>query len=314
MDVRPRLLFFVFDFILPLAIGYALREGAGTKSEVFDRLMIIAVVSVAPVMAVLSLWVIHLKLSLLWMPVLGVAMQMVPGLIGVVRGKKFTNALERGSFVLSAMLSNRGVVGMLSLFILYGEQGYAYMRLTILFAPIVVYLICFPMAGRYERGARPVPRKRVGLVRVLFNPNYVPGVGVVIGFALNLMGVERPAVLGEVFPYMVHLTAWVFLIPIGASIELREMNRYWRSVSELLLLKFILNPLIITLLALLVGLRGKELVSVGVLASTPTAIFAPVTAKLFRLNVHLAMSAFVLTTVVYLVAVLPPILLLFGHF
>ena len=42
-----------------------------------------------------------------------------------------------------------------------------------------------------------------------------------------------------------------------------------------------------------------------VLAITPTAINAVITARLFKLNVDLTIAAFILTTVIYLLVVFP---------
>jgi len=66
--------------------------------------------------------------------------------------------------------------------------------------------------------------------------------------------------------------------------------------------------------ALAMGLRGDMLATVVILAASPTAIMAVVAGRLTRINLNLALTAFVLTTVVYIVVVFPLLLLIFGYF
>jgi predicted permease len=57
-----------------------------------------------------------------------------------------------------------------------------------------------------------------------------------------------------------------------------------------------------------VGFRGDLLAALTILAASPTAIMAVVAGRLYKLNVDLAMAAFVLSTAVYIVVVFPVIL------
>ena len=90
------------------------------------------------------------------------------------------------------------------------------------------------------------------------------------------------------------------------------MRRYWRDVLALSPVKFVFTPAVIYLLSLLVGMSGVGRDVTVILAFSPTAILAVVTSKLFDLDVHMAMAAFVMTTTLYLIFVLPVILLIFG--
>jgi hypothetical protein len=235
-----------------------------------------------------------------------VAMQVIPGVAGFVRAKhKPYDALAKGSYMLSAILSNSGFVGAFTVFILFGEVGYGWANLVMLLAPPVVYGMCFPMAQYFYSSHHAGARRKESIFSFVFNRNQVPMIGVIAGFGLSLAGVERPAVLGDVFRAVVHVLAWMILVPVGSAIDFKEMRGYWRDVFDLLPIKFVITPLLTWLLGWSVGLDGPVLATAVILAASPVAINAIIVAKLQNLNVHLAIAAFVLTTVVYLFVVFP---------
>ena len=92
----------------------------------------------------------------------------------------------------------------------------------------------------------------------------------------------------------------------------RIVRFHLKGMSEILLIKFILTPLITYLCALLVGLEGISINTVFILSMAPTAINALITAKIHKLNFHIAMSAYLLTTAVYLFLLYPLIFILFA--
>jgi predicted permease len=237
----------------------------------------------------------------------------VGGAFGLWRARqRFECSLDKGSFVLATMLSNRGVVGTLSAFILFGEVAYGYAILVMALAPIFNYGFGFPLANYYRERHEGVQEeeRRPWWRSLLPTRRQMPLLGVAVGLGLNLAGVERPAVGGEIFLWIVHLNAWALITPLGASINFGEMWRYLRAMWDLFAVKFAITPLIIHGLARLVGLEGVVLWTVTVLSFAPTAINAVIAVKLYRLNMNLSMTAFVVTTLVYLVLFFPLLFLL----
>ena len=94
-------------------------------------------------------------------------------------------------------------------------------------------------------------------------------------------------------------------MPIGFSIELAEMKRYYRHILDLVPIKFVLTPILSYLMARLVIRDETTIHTLIVIASTPTAINAVVTAKIHNLNVNVAMAAFVVTTALFVLVVFP---------
>lgn len=309
MDLHLKLLVFLLDFVAPLAVGYVLFRLGWMSRTMSDKLLRVAISVVSPILAVLTCWVMKLDLVLIWLPILGVVMQIVPGIAGFFMArKKYDDKLTQGGYVMSAMLQNRGVVGALSVFILFGEESYAWSRLVMGLAPLVVFGFCFPLAGWFRAAHDGEDDKRPSLMSVIISPNQIAVVGVIVGIILQASGAERPAALGDSVPWFTHALAWTTMVPLGFDIDLKRMRGYLTHLFELMGIKFILTPLLTGALAVAVGIQGDMLHTVAVLAAAPTAMNAVILGRIHKLNIHLTMAAFVFTTMVYLAVVFPLLL------
>lgn len=293
-------------------MGYVLRKRRLVRREFLNGLMVFNIVGPVTILTLLSFWAIQLRTSLVWLPILGVVMQLIPGLcaFALVR-RRYTDPHDQGSFVLALMLANRGTVGILPVYMFFGEAGYTFARLVMLLAPFVVFLGCYPMARHYyERGVDSDGDRRPRLLSILVNRNQLPVLGIGVGLAPQYSGVPRPAVCGAIFPWLMHTTLILLVIPVGFAIEFRKMRQYVRDLPLMFLLKFLVTPALIYLLALAVGLSGAPLYTAVILAASPTAINAVVAVQIHKLNADLVMASFVLTTACYLALVVPLMILL----
>lgn len=313
MNTASGLLLFFTDLIVPLTIGYLLKKQKFIKEKFFDGMVECNIVGLAPILALFSFWTLKLNLNLIWLPILGVIMQFVPGSIGFLTVKrKYTSPLDQGSYVLSMMLSNRGVVGMLSLFMLFGETGYAYAQLVMMFSNFVLYLFCYPMSQHFRKMSNE-EGEGISKQNLLFNRYQMALVGMFVGTLLNLNGLKRPEAISTFMAYSVHINAWMATLPIGYSINFGKMKEYFKDIGNLFIVKFIATPIIIFLITLPLHFPPTAMYSVVILAISPTAINAVVTSKVFRLNIHIATYAFVATTLLYIMLVFPAIVLVMGR-
>ncbi|MCT4619358.1 MAG: transporter [Marinisporobacter sp.] len=313
MNIVLKIAYFISDLILPLCVGYLLSKKAKANKEFFDKLLYVNIYLFFPTMGLLSFWNATLSLELIWLPFLGIIMQVIPGVIAAFRvKKKYEDPLEQGSYLVSTMLSNRGVVGSLSVFILYGEIAYAYSRFIMMLGSITVYMFCYPLAQHFYQKKIGKQKKKSSLKSALFNKNQFPLIGLLLGVILNTSGIERPMVFGTLFQVIVHISAWISLIPVGYSINFEKMKKYKREMWELSSIKFIITPLLTFILARWLISDPIVLNTTIILAFSPTAINAVITAKINKLNIHLAMASFITTTIIYLLFIFPIILLLFN--
>lgn len=306
MSVITKILYFFTDIFLPITAGYMLGRYFRKKSTLFESMIKWNILTLVPLLSLLSFWVIKLEAGLLWLPVLGVVMQVIPGFAGLLHARrKYESPLDRGGYMMSALLSNRGIIGMISVFILYGEKGYAMVRLVMLFAGFMLYLIYFPIARHYYSIHENSGISKQPILRSLFNKNQAPVLGIIAGIALNILKVGRPQLFTTIFSVCIHISIWLYLLPIGYSIDLQQVMTHLSSVWGIIPIKFIITPFATYFAARLTGLEGPALNTVLVLSMTPTAVTALITTKIHNLNFHLAMSAYLLTTAVYLFVIFP---------
>lgn len=306
MDIKVKLGYIFVDLILPLTFGYFLRYQNRFGDVYFKKLMSLNILVFVPVLSTLSGWVLKLNLELLWLPIFGLLIGIVPGVTAYYwSAGKYDDYLEKGSYLVSASLSNLGTIGGLCAFIILGEIGYAYTRLAVLLQDAGLFLVCFPLAQYYYQKSLHGKSKAIEMKNLFWNRNQLPVAGVFTGAALYYSGIPRPLWMGELLDPLVHLAAWTALMPIGFSMDLKEMRQYYRKILDLLPIKFIVNPVLAYILAKMLIHDQTVIDTILILSATPTAINAVITAKLHSLNVNVAMAAFVVTTTVFLLVVFP---------
>jgi len=178
--------------------------------------------------------------------------------------------------------------------------------------PFVFYFFGFTLARHYRTLDQGRPTS-FSLGNLLFRKHQLPLLGIAIGISLNLLDVPRHMFLDRMFDPLVHVSAWLFMVPIGASFDFGEMRRYLKPVSDLLVIRFVITPLACLALVSALGVRGESFGVAMVLAFAPASIGAVILTRLHKLNVHVAAAAYVLTLIVYFALIFPLILLLSGE-
>ena len=311
MDIQTKLLYLVIDLLLPLAIGQVCRSQTRLSASFFQRMIILNICLVYPVLAALTIWSLRLNYELVGLPLMGVLLCIIPGAAAyLLVERKFDSELDKGSYLLSAMLSNTATLGGLCTYIMYGEAGFAYTQMAVILQNVVMFMFCFPLAQYYYQKSIGRPFDRQSVISLFINRNQLPVVGMVIGVALNVSGVVRPYFLEVLVDPLVHLGAWTALVPIGYSIDLYGMRRYYGKILDLLPIKLVLTPLAAYVLAKFVFEEPVLINTIVILAAMPTAINAVVAVQLNKLNVDLATASFVLTTAACLFVALPVLFVL----
>ncbi|WP_110955518.1 AEC family transporter [Anaerosinus massiliensis] len=308
-----RILYVLTDLILPLLVGYYLQKGNWMRDELCNKLISFNIVVICTILSILSFWVLPLNFELVWLPFFGIILCVIPGVIGYFfGGRQYENPLERGSYLSSAILSNIGTLGGLCAFILYGEIGFAYAQMVGIFQNLVLVLFCFPLAQYFYQGHESSAKKKkikFSLRQMFLSWNQLPVAGMIVGMFLSIYEVPRPIALSMFFDSLIHIGAWLALLPVGFLIDFKQAKKYYLSIWKLLPIKFIATPFITYFMIRFLFTDQVLIGTIMVLAVTPTAINAVVTAKLFKLNVDLSIAAFILTTAIYLLFVFPGLFL-----
>lgn len=313
--MTSKILISSLDLLLPIAIGYLLKRQSYLRDGFFNKMILNNILVVYPLLSFLCFWVLPLSRELIWLPVMGVLMGLVPGAIATWRSKqKYTSPLDQGGYVMSAILSNLGTIGGLCVFLLYGETGYAYQQLVVLSQYILMFMFCYPLAQRYyEQSQNNVRQHSVSLRSILFSRNQLAVVGILLGVVLQLADIERPAYLSGVSSFLVHLGAWTALIPVGYSMDFARIRSHYRELLDLAVIKFAISPLVLYGIALLLIDNEIMRYALVILSFTPTAVNAVITARIYQLNLHLTMAAFISTTLLFLILIYPALFFLLPH-
>lgn len=308
MDISAKIAYFFIDLLIPLAVGYLCRQYiAGDRF--FQNMMLVNIQVIYPVLALLGFWATRLSSESSWLPLIGIMGSVIPGAIAYFWSKhKYSERLDQGSYIIAATLPNSLTLGGITAFILFGEAGFTYTQLITLLGSAFVFLVCFPLAQYFS--IRNIDQK-VSVKSIIFNRNQLSVVGLAAGAVLLHYDIPRPQWAGVIFDPLVHLAAWTALVPVGRSIDFAEIRRHWRSTLDLMPIKFIATPILIYLLSVYLISDQLALKTIMVTMSTPTGIMAVVTVKLHELNLHITMAAFIFTTVIYLLFILPVQFLLF---
>lgn len=311
MDIKMKFLLFAIDLLAPLIVGYFCRFQNVVKESVFNKMILNNILVIYPALSFLSFWVLPLHYELIWLPVMGLIMGVIPGIVAYfVAEHKYTSDLDKGSYVMSAILSNLGTLGGLCVFLLYGETGYAYQQLVVLFQYILMFMFCYPLAQYYyQRSQRGMKVKGVSIKSVLFSRNQLAIIGILCGAVLQQIGVPRPHVLGGFVEVLIHIGAWTALIPVGYSIDFAKLKENYRDIKDITVIKFIFTPVLIYGLARLVISDERMIHTLLVLACMPTAVNAVITSRIYNLNIHISVAAFILTTIIFLLVVYPVLFL-----
>lgn len=310
MDTTNLRILYVFtDLLLPLIVGYLFQKHRLVSETTINKVIRFNVICVYTMLSLLSFWVLPLSWSLLLIPLFGFLLVLLPGLIGyLLFARRLENLLDRGAYIASAMLANLGTLGGVCAFILYNEEGFAYTQLIGTCQNILLCLLVFPLAQYYHLKHTKTLKKtsRLASLRTMFlSLNQLSLVGMAVGLLLNANGISRPAQLAPIFQSLVHIGAWIAMLPVGFLIDFQQVRAYATKTRSLVVLRFLVTPLLFAgLTNLLISdpvVRGTLLV----LSFCPTAINAVIAAKLYQLNVGLSVSSFVITTAAFLLLFFP---------
>lgn len=315
-EINARLIYLGTDLILPLIVGYLLYQRRLLSDAAVNLLIRINVVVFFTLLSLFSFWALPLTRDLVILPAFFAFIILFPGFISWrFLGRRFHSPIDRGTHLISALLSNIGTLGGICAYIIYGEPGFAYAQIGGACQNLILVLLAFPAAQYYYllhknrgRSARLDGRAFLGL---LISWNQLSLLGMAVGLLLNLFGAVRPPVLSSAFSYLIHISAWFTMLPVGSLINFRRARHFVYLTLDMIFLRFLLVPLVAYFAARLVISDPVIRNALVLFAGVPAAINATLTARLYHLNVDYTIAVFLVTTVLYLTVLFPAVFFLF---
>ena len=303
-EINARLVYLFTDLILPLIVGYLLYQRHLLSDAAVNRLIRINVVVFFTLLSLFSFWALPLTRDLLILPAFFAFIILFPGFISWrFLGRRFHSPIDRGTHLVSALLSNIGTLGGICAYIIYGERGFAYAQIGGACQNLVLVLLAFPIAQYFY-----LLHKAHGRAPRLEGRSFL---GLAAGLLLNASGVTRPPVLAEAFSYIIHISAWFAMLPVGSLINFRRARHFVYLTLDMIALRFLVVPLATFAAARLLISDPIVQNALVIFASVPAAINATLTARLYRLNVDYTIAVFLVTTVLYLTVLFPVTFFLF---
>jgi len=274
-----------------------------------------ALLGLHPVAIVGAIWIVRIKdPGLMALPFVGFLALLTGGLLalGAARILKL-EPKKTGALFCCGSFTNIGSIGALVCFIFLGEAGFALVPIYKLFEDVSYYAIGFPIARYYSGAVENDGGALTRLKGLLRDPFILTAVSsLIIGASLNLSGLERPAFYGLANAVLVPLATILLLTSIGLALRFSRIGDYLRECVSVSLIKFLMVPLLIFLLARALGFGEMDdalpLKVVIILSSMPVAFNALIPPSIYDLDLDLANSCWFVTTAL-LILVLPLLLL-----
>ena len=315
-EINARLIYLFTDLILPLIVGYLLYQRQMLSDTTVNRLIRINVVVFFTLLSFFSFWALPLTQDLLILPAFFAFIILFPGFLSWrFLGRRFHSPIDRGTHLISALLSNIGTLGGICAYIIYGERGFAYAQIGGACQNLVLVLLAFPIAQYYyllhKTHGRTARLEGRGFLGLLISWNQLSILGMAAGLALNAADITRPPILSEAFSYIIHVSAWFAMLPVGSLINFRRARRFVYLTLDMIFLRFLVVPLVTFTAARLLISDPIVQNALVIFASVPAAINATLTARLYHLNVDYTIAVFLVTTVLYLTILFPVTFFLF---
>ena len=315
-EINTRLIYLGTDLILPLIVGYLLYQRRLLSDAAVNLLIRINVIVFFTLLSLFSFWALPLTRDLLILPAFFAFIILFPGFISWrFLGRRFHSPIDRGTHLISALLSNIGTLGGICAYIIYGERGFAYAQIGGACQNLILVLLAFPAAQYYyllhKNSGRRARLEGRGFFGLLVSWNQISILGMAAGLLLNAGGVVRPPVLSDAFGCLIHVSAWFAMLPVGSLINFRRARHFVYLTLDMIFLRFLLVPLVTFFAARLIISDPLVRNALVIFASVPAAINATLTARLYQLNVDYTIAVFLVTTVLYLIVLFPAVFFLF---
>ncbi|MBQ7618181.1 MAG: hypothetical protein IJS50_04835 [Desulfovibrio sp.] len=272
-----------------------------------DRLQFFAFFLLMPLSSMLSLWGLpDPDQRLLCLPLFGLCAWTLGGILSLWGGHLLRLPRPQiGSLFCCGAFSNIGAVGGLVCVLFFGEMTIAYVALYRLLEEIFYYGLAIPVASRYRED----PSKAVTVQGLHISHLLICIVAALAcGFLLNFFKIPRPDFLGTIAAQASILAATLALFSIGLGLTPSKLTSYKLPCGIVLICKFLLIPICLTLAAYLLGLGqiegGLPLRVVLILSCMPVAMNALLPPALLGLDLDLANACWIQSTLA-LALVLP---------
>jgi len=258
-----------------------------------------------------AVWIVSFEnVRVVLLPVVGLCALLFGGILGLAAARLLGKSnRDKGVLYCCGSFTNIGSVGSLVCYFFFGEPGFALVALYKMFEEITYYTIGFPIT-RYYSGATDDGKSTLSRLRGVFTDPFVIAAftAFFLGLFLNLAHIPRPPLFEIITAVCVPAGTFILLVSIGLGMRFSRVSKYIPESTAVSIIKFIAVPIFGCSLAYLFGLHhlsdGLIFKVVLVVTSMPVAFNALVAASIYDLDLDMANSCWLVTTL-GLIAILP---------
>lgn len=284
-----------FGALLIILAGAVARHLGVVRREDGPLLVRVVINLALPPLIFLILVRADLDASLLLVPVAGLLIHAI--LVGAVGLSVRVWGMERpraGALIVASAVGNTGFFGLP--LIAASGSGFslpAAVMYDSLATGVITWTSTVAIAGAYGRQtSEPRPSLR-DLGRPLLLP---PNWALVAGLAVNLLGIDPPALVERPFELMGAATLPLTMLYAGLMIEVRGLARLWSEVTYVVIVRLGLATLLGLGVATAFGFDGDVLNTIVIMAAMPTAMMSLVIGARSGLRADVLAGAVVVTT------------------
>lgn len=245
--------------------------------------------------------------TLPWLTIAAFFAPVVLALLGVYlwqRSRQPANPAVPAVRSITACFGNTLQVGVPLVAGVFGEDGLA-VHITIVslhaltLLSLATVLVESDLARHHASGASLFATLAVTMRNTIIHPVVLP---VLAGFAWNLTGLALPRVVDEVLQMLGSAVVPLCLVLIGMSLSYYGWPRAWRDLIGLLVVKLVLQPALVLVVAHWVfGLSGLGLAVIVMMAALPPGSNAMMFSQRYRTLEQEASGAVVVATLLFAV-------------
>jgi predicted permease len=300
--------------LLPVLPGVLLAR-LGVPKSAARTLLNLSFYGCGTAVMAFAIWVARIHAEARLLPMLALSGWLVTALLAwPVSGRLSNDAPRRGAFIVSMAFSNNGftLLGLVAL-ATFGEAGLAQATYAqLMYTPF--FLLCgFPLSRAFGRLAEKKPLATLLRDNAVDPRVWVPLLAISCGLLLNATHVARPQIVGSITRVLILIGTATASCAIGLLFSGFHLRRYWRENALSFLYRSTLYPLLYWGLARVSGLRPLDTVMLVLYGLVPSALLANLLAVFFELDTDLTSSMFLVSTVLFLVLVLPVFLIAVAH-
>lgn len=264
-----------------------------------------------PISFIGALWIIKIEdIKIVALPFLGIFALIAGGVLALAAARFLRlKRKDTGSMFTCGSFTNIGSIGGLICYLFLGEEGFALVPIYKLFEQVIYYAIGFPIAKSFSNDN--IKKENIiSQLKKVFTDIFVivALVSIIIGTFLNLSGIERPIFYKNINAIFIPTGTAILLVSIGLAMKFGKVKNYIKESISVSIIKFILVPSIISTIAFFLGYgkigEGLPLKVVIILSSMPVAFSALIPASIYDLNLDLANSCWLVSTL-SLIVILP---------